>query len=209
MDAKGALSFRPGSRIEFAGQELIWANPLNLFDRLITSGCPTANLDPVKYRLYYRKSRQVAKALRPLVFLGYGYLAFLLLGMVLSFQFGFAAVVVPLLLVHVLTWCTAAFVLLGMSTGMRPESWRFAGLVLECLLVPAYLVNLNKILLRQQTVDMGALLVGLRKYKKCRDPSEAELMAYQLSIRLDEITFKTNAVDTLEKVEAIRACLKS
>lgn len=209
MSAQGHLRFRPGTRLDFARQELVWTNPLNLLDRMVHSGSPTANFDLIKYRLDCRKSRKIAKALRLFVFLGYCYLVFLLLGMVLSFQFGFSAVVMPLLAAHLLTWCLAAVVLLGMPTDLRPDPWRLAGLGVECLLVPAYLVNLNKILLRQHTVDMGALLVGLRERKKCRDQWAAELITYQLTTRLDEVKFKTDEVEMLEQVEAIRTCLKS
>jgi hypothetical protein len=209
MDAKGLLSFHPDLRIDVARQEMLCLNPVNLLDRRVFSGSPASVLNWATYRLDCRKSRQIAQALRPLVFLGYSYLSVLLVAAVMSYKLGFELIVLPLLGMHVLTWCASSVVVIRLPKELQLDAWRLAGLALECLLVPAYLVNLNRILLRQHTVAIGSLELGLRAQRKCKDAGAAELMAYQLMNRVDEIKGRTEHPLEIEQLEALSKCLKS
>ncbi len=209
VSARGALSFKPTSRMEFSRKELLMFNPLNLLDRHVLTSSPTSSIVAEKYRQDTRRLRRFAHVVQPLVYLGYGYLLGLIGIMFMSFNMGFEAAVLPLLITHVFVWLLAFLLVLRIPPDLRVGSLRLMGLAFECLLVPAYIVNLNRILLRFHTVTIGAVPLGVREYQKCHDLDKSELLAYRLASRLSELKTKTDSPSELHEIESLEKCLRN
>lgn len=208
INARGILSFDSVQRLDFSRQELIWLNPINLLDRRVTTTSQTSPVELQTYRHDSRRLRRFVSATYPLVFLGYAYLFVLFFLMLRSHSTGFEAIVLPLLVTHGVVWLVAMSIAVRMPLDLRLGSLQLAGLAVECLLVPAYLVDLNKILLRHQTVSIGAVPLGIWQQRKCRDPEMAELLAHRLTNRIAELKTKTDIPDELRDLEVLEKCLK-
>ena len=208
VNLKGILSFDVAPRLDFSNQELLWLNPLNLLDRRVVTTNQTSPIVLSTYRRDSRRLRRFVRATNPLVFLGYAYLSALLILMLISHSAGFEAIVLPLLVTHIAVWLVAMSITVRMPDDLRLGSWKLVGLAFECLLVPAYLVNLNKILLCQQTVNIGAMPLGIWRQRKCNDPQIAELLAHQLTNRIADLKTRTDIFEALRELEALEKCLK-
>ena len=208
LNAKGILSFDPVRRLDFSRQELIWLNPINLLDRRVIT---TSQISPTVLQTYRHDSRRLRRFVRAtnlLVFLGYVYLFVLIILMLASNSSGFEAIVMPLIATHGVVWLVAMSTAVRMPLDLRLSTVRLAGLAVECLLVPAYLVNLNRILLRQQTVSIGAIPLGILQQRKCRDPEMVELLAHHLASRIAELKTKTDISEELRDLDVLEKCLK-
>jgi hypothetical protein len=122
--------------------------------------------------------------------------------------FGFEAVVLNLLVGHLSVWtCSLLLVLMLYRTQDLPKSGVISALF-ESLFVPAYLVNLNKKILRLRQSEICALRLHIRRLKRTSD-ADAELVRYELLIQTisaldDEVDdFKSDAL------QGFARCLKA
>jgi hypothetical protein len=175
----GQPYYKSRQRNLFAAKELILLNPFNLFDRGVMAERLTAQEYRASYKNELRSIAFTAKKLNVLIYLGYAYLTYLLLNCYLSLVFGFEAVVVHLIVGHLAVWVVASLLVWRNSRlQFMPKAHTLSTLI-ECLFVPAYLVNLNKKLLRLKHTPLCSLRLYVRQLSRSLD-NEKELIQYQL-----------------------------
>ena len=179
ISRRGKPYFKSRQRNTFAGRDVLFLNPLNLFDRVIIVERVTLKEDPHHYKKELRSIESLARDLNPFAYLGYLYFLYLGVNCYLSFLFGFEAVVLYLLVGHMSVWlCSVVFVLLLFRYQDLPRGGVISALF-EALFVPAYLVGLNKKILRLRHSKICALRLHIRKLN--RSPmDDVELIRYEL-----------------------------
>ena len=207
VSRRGKLHYPAAARLEFGVKEALFLNPLNLFDRHVVTSNVTGITAPHDYLSMARHIRFTAKNLQPLVWIGYAYLAVIAVAAFMTFRFSFEVVVLPFLSGHFLFWLLAIFTLVLSAKNLALKRSSLIGLSIECLLVPAYVVNLSKIVLRQQRISLGALAIGVRSCKKCASPDERELLIYQMNSRLHDLQLKSNNPVEIAQLEELQKCL--
>ena len=107
------------------------------------------------------------------------YFIYLAVNCYLSFLFGFEAVVLNLIFGHLAVWiCSVVFVLLLFRYQKLPKGGVVSALF-EALFVPAYLVDLNKKILRLRYSEISALRLHLRSLKRASF-SDTDLIRHEL-----------------------------
>lgn len=188
INRRGKPYYKSRQRNTFAGREVIFLNPVNLFDRVIIAQQVTPKEGVPQYRKELRSIESLAKDLNHFAYLGYFYFAYLGFNCYLSFLFGFEAVVLNLLVGHLSVWvCSAIFILLLFRSQDLPRGGVISALV-EALFVPAYLINLNKKILRLRQSEISALRLHIRSLKRAPD-LDVELLRYEL---LNQINMALN-----------------
>jgi hypothetical protein len=169
ISRRGRPYYRSRQRNSFAGRDVVFLNPINLFDRIISTERVTLGEDAHRYK----------RDLNSFAYLGYLYLLYLVANCYLSFVFGFEAVVINLLVGHALIWiCAVVFVLL-LFRGQELPKGKAISVLVEAFFVPAYLVNLNKKLLRLRDSNICAIRLHIRALKRVAE-DDAELIRYEL-----------------------------
>lgn len=208
ISARGKPYYKSRQRNTFARRNVVFLNPINLFDRVIITELATPKENVNRYKKELRSIETLALDLNPFAYLGYIYFAYLGFNCYLSFLFGFEAVVLNLLVGHLSVWtCSLLLVLMLYRTQDLPKSGVISALF-ESLFVPAYLVNLNKKILRLRQSEICALRLHIRRLKRTSD-ADVELVRYELLIQTisaldDEVDdFKSDAL------QGFARCLKA
>lgn len=179
ISRKGKPFYKSRQRNTFVGRDVLFLNPLNLFDRVIIVETVTIKEDPYQYKNELRSIESLAIDLNSFAYLGYLYFIYLAVNCYLSFLFGFEAVVLNLIFGHLSMWiCSVVLILLVFRYQKLPKEGVVSTL-LEALFVPAYLVNLNKKLLRLKHSEISALRLHLRSLKRA-SLSDADLIRHEL-----------------------------
>jgi len=179
ISRRGRPYYRSRQRNSFAGRDVVFLNPVNLFDRIISTERVTLGEDAHRYKRELRSIESLARDLNSFAYLGYLYLLYLVANCYLSFVFGFEAVVINLLVGHALIWiCAVVFVLL-LFRGQELPKGKVISVLVEALFVPAYLVNLNKKILRLRESSICALRLHIRALKRVAE-DDVELIRYEL-----------------------------
>lgn len=207
VNSRGRLHYPAAGRLEFGVKECVILNPLNLFERHVLTSNVTGITTPRNYLCVARQIRQTAATVLPLVWIGYAYLIVLAVASFVTFRLSFEEIVLPLLSAHFLFWLLSLSSLASSAKKMAMKRSRLIGLAIECLLVPAYIVNLNKIVMRQHSISLGALALGVRSCKKCISPDQRELMTHRMNLRLDELQLKSDDSAEIAKLGEMQKCL--
>jgi len=201
---KGKASVEFRQRGAYFGKDVIFLNPINLFDRVII--CPELTLfeDRILYKKEIRWLESITKKLNGFVYLGYVYVLFLMANCYLSFRFGFQAVAMNLLVGHLIMWlCSIALATWIFKNGIVPKSVLITTFA-EVLFVPAYLLNINKRLLRVKEFKFSALRKKIRNIKKTSE-CELELARYHL---VNQVTSALEVENDQSKAELLKGFLK-
>lgn len=179
ISRRGKPYYKSRQRNTFAGRDVVFLSPINLFDRVIIAERVTLTEDVHHYKKELRSIESLAVDLNPFAYLGYIYFAYLGFNCYLSFLFGFESVVLNLIVGHLSVWvCSVLFVLLLFRSQELPKGGVISALF-EALFVPAYLINLNKKILRLRQTEISALRLHIRSLKRVSD-LDVELVRYEL-----------------------------
>lgn len=200
----GKSYYKSRQRNTFAGRDILFLNPLNLFDRVIFVERVTLKEDPYLYKKELRSIEFLAKELNPFAYLGFVYFLYLGVNCYISFLFGFETVVLNLLVGHLSVWlCSVVLVLLLFRHQALPKGGVIS-VLFEAFFVPAYLVNLNKKILRLKHSQICALRLHIRKLKRA-PMDDVELIRYEL---LNQTTAALNDEDDPSKTDLLQGFMK-
>lgn len=207
ISRQGKPYFKSRQRNSFAGRDVVFLNPFNLLDRVIITERVTPKEDVRQYKKELRSIESLAKDLNPFVYLGYVYFAYLGFNCYLSFLFGFEFVVLNLIVGHLSVWCFSVLLVLLLFRSQNLPKGGVTSVLFESLFVPAYLVNLNKKLLRLKHSEICALRLHIRGLKRASD-DDVELVRYEL---LNQTTTALDSEIDVEKSDVLQGfakCLK-
>lgn len=203
----GRPYYKHRQRNSFTGRDVVFLNPINLFDRVISVERVTLNEEKHRYKRELRSIEFLARGLNSLAFLGYLYLLFLVVNCYLSFVFGFEAVVVNLLVGHAFIWMLAAFFVLLHIRAQELPKGKVISLLVEALFVPAYLVNLNKKILLLKDSKICAIRLHIRALKRVAK-DDAELIRYELTNQTNAALDEESDPSKIALLQGFAKCLK-
>jgi hypothetical protein len=207
VSRRGRPIYKSRQRNSFAGRDVVFLNPINLFDRVITVEKVTLSEDAHRYKQELRSIEYLAKDLNSFAYLGYLYFLYIVTNCYLSFVFGFEAVVVNLLVGHSLIWiCAVGFAFLHMRSQELPKA-KVVSIFVEALFVPAYLVNLNKKFLRLRESDICALRLHIRALKRVAD-CDADLIRYELLNQTNAALYEESDPSKSALLQGFAKCLR-
>lgn len=207
ISRRGRPYYKSRQRNSFAGRDVVFLNPINLFDRFISTERVTLGEDAHQYKRELRSIESLARDLNSFAYLGYLYLLYLVTNCYLSFVFGFEAVVINLLVGHALIWiCAVVFVLL-LFRGQELPKGKVISVLVEAFFVPAYLVNLNKKLLHLRESNICAIRLHIRALKRVAE-DDAELIRYELLNQTNAALDDESDPSKSALLEGFAKCLK-
>lgn len=187
FDRSGAFKYEPLSRLEAMGRDLVFLNPLNLFDRaVITTSC-IGQINATQFRNARRKVRSALPRLNAFAWVGYVYLLAVLVLAVASTRVGFESVLFAFIACHAVFWLLTTSMLLAWRHNLALSGYQVFVYAAEALFVPAYNINMSKRLWFRNTLDLPALALGLRQLKSVKDKSSRDFYVYKLGKRLDDL----------------------
>jgi hypothetical protein len=182
---RGHLRYDASSRLSAAGKEMVFLNPLNLFDRgLVTTRC-FGDVEPRKWRQGLELVHAALPTLNGFSTMGYVYLVLVVVLAALSFRIGFTPALIGFVGLHLLVWVAAVVVLIVRRRQLLLSGSGVLGAAAEALFVPAYLMNLGKRLVYKRRVGISALGLGLRQLKRTVNEDDRDGLALKLSGRLE------------------------
>jgi hypothetical protein len=203
----GRPYYKYRQRNSFAGRDVVFLNPINLFDRVISTERVTLHEETHRYKRELRSIESLTRGLNSFAYLGYLYLLFLTSNCYLSFLFGFESVVVILLVGHALIWMLAvSFVLLLLKAQELPKG-KVISLLVEALFVPAYLVNLNKKILQLKESRICAIRLHIRALKRVA-VEDAELIRYELINQTNAALDEESDPSKIALLQGFAKCLR-
>lgn len=202
IEGKARLVYQPSLRFKARARDLVLLNPLNPFDRLVTTQQAVGPVTSDQYAAARRTLRRSLPTVNALSAFGSAYLLVLLVLAALTFKVYFGVVLFTLAIAHIAFW-TAGVTLMVMRQGLLSLTrGQLAGLAFEALLVPGYVVNLGKRVWLKRSLDLAAMTLGLRAVGRIADESTRDLYVHQMSRRLDELSFELGVAsdeDTLAR----------
>ena len=183
------LVYEPKLRFKIRRRDLVLLNPLNPFDRLVTTTHAIGTVTAGQLRAARKLLRTSLRAVRLLSWLGSGYLVVLLVLAAVSMKFYFGAILLVLAATHAVFWAASIAVMASQRQALNISAARVTGLAFEALLVPGYLVNLSKRVWFKQTLNLAALTVGLRSVRHMPLDSR-ELYCLRMASRLDDVAYE-------------------
>lgn len=187
FDRSGAFKYEPLSRLEAMGRDLVFLNPLNLFDRAaITSSC-IGQINASQFRKARRKVRSALPRLNVFAWVGYVYLLAAVVLAVASTRVGFESVLFAFIACHAVFWLLSTLMLLAWRHDLALTGYQVFVYAAEALFVPAYNINMSKRLWFRHALDLPAFALGLRQLKFVKDESSREVYVYTLGKRLDDL----------------------
>jgi len=206
-----SLRYPSAARLQLLGRDLIVLNPLNPFDRLVTTQRSIGPWSASEHRTTLRTLQRSLTGANALSALGLVYLVAVVGLAAVSFHIPFTDVLILLLATHVLAWALALAMLLVARLSLGLSASRLAALAAEALFVPAYTINLGKRVWFRRTLDLPALALGLRDLRRVEDASRRDLLAYELLQRLDAVADELALAPSDARhtwIEEARRCLK-
>lgn len=207
INRKGKPYYKSRKRNAFNGRDVVFLNPFNLLDAIISVERVTLIEVPNHYKKELRSIQSLTRDLNPFVYLGYLYFLYLGLNCYLSILFGFESVVFSLLLGHISFWFFAlVFVFLLLGHHNLPKGKVFS-ILFEALFVPAYLINLNKKFLGLKNSNICALRFHVRSIKRV-DPDSVDLVRYELISQINDALDAEIDFSKTEILQGFIKCLK-
>lgn len=185
----GAFKYDPLSRLQAMGRDLVFLNPLNLFDRAaFTSSC-IGQINPSQFRKARHKIRSALPCLDVFAWVGYAYLSVVMALAVASTRVGvgFELVLFAFIACHAAFWLLTTAMLVAWRHSLALSDYQTFVYAAEAFFVPAYNINMSKRLWFRHTLDLPALAVGLHQLKSIKDESSREYYVYRLGKRFDDL----------------------
>lgn len=185
--------YDPSPRFKAFARDLVLLNPLNPFDRLVTTTRAVGKVTPRQLATARNRLRISLSSVNTLSTLGSAYLLVLLVLAALTFKVYFGVVLIALAIVHIAFWTAGVVLMVVRRVQLDITGTQLVGLAFEALLVPGYVVNLGKRVWFKQSLDVAAVTVGLRAVRHIPDESTRDLYLHQMARRLDELSFELGA----------------
>jgi len=186
----GVFRYEPGSRLEARGRDLVFLNPLNLFHRAAITETSLGPVAAAQLRKARRAVRSALPALNTFSWIGYLYLASVIMLACVSFKFSFESVLLAFLCVHAFFWLMTTALLALRREALSLTRYQVLVYTVEALCVPAYTINLGKRLWYGNRLNLPALTLGLRSTRFISDESRRELYVHQLRMRLEDVEWR-------------------
>jgi len=207
ISRRGRPYYKSRQRNSFARRDVVFLNPINLFDRVISVERVTLSEDTRRYKRELRLLESLARDLNSFAYLGYLYFLYIIINCYLSIVFSFEAIFVNLLVGHLLIWiCAVVFAFLFLRAQELPKG-KVVSILVEALFVPAYLVNLNKKFLRLRESDICALRLHIRALKRVADDN-ADLIRYELLNQTNAALDEESDPSKTALLQGFAKCLK-
>jgi hypothetical protein len=186
----GQFRYEPRPRFKAWRRDLVLLNPVNPFDRLVLTERAIGEVTVEQMRTGRDLIRGSMRGVTLLSWLGAIYLLVLATLAAGSLRYYFGTILAALAAVHVSCWTAGLAIMLIHRRNLRISKGQVAGLALEALLVPGYLVNLGKRVWFKQRLDIAALSIGLRQALRMSDYSTRELYCLRMARRLNEVAYE-------------------
>lgn len=181
------FKYEPRSRLEAMGRDLVFLNPLDLFDRVAITSASVGQINASQFRNAMRMVRHALPRLNAFAWVGYVYLLAIVVLAATSFRVGFELVLYVFITCHVVFWVLTTSMLLVWRRDLALSGYQAFVYAAEALFVPAYNINMGKRLWFRHTLDLPAFGLGLRQLRSIEDESSREFYVYQLGKRLDDL----------------------
>lgn len=202
----GALFYKCRTRAGILRKEIIVLNPFNLFDRVVAAESLTMAEHKYHYKEQLKTFRKYVKSLNIFIAIGWAYLLCLLVACYFSFIVNFNFVVVPLLVCHFIAWISSSIAIVLWNKNRTFKTATVAIQIIENLLVPAYIVNLNKKFISHTSLELSSLRFYMRNLKRTKE-DELDMMKYELSNLVNsELGFEID-VGKIKILEDYKKCL--
>lgn len=182
---RGRFTYSAATRLEARGRELVFLNPLNLFQRAAVTTRGLGRLHPAELRSARRQVEKALPTLNTFSWIGYSYLIVAACLASLSFGIHFGSVLASFLATHAVFSLISIALLVRRRSTLGLSGHQAAIFAVEAMLVPAYTINLGKRLWSRQVLDLPAMSLGIRQAKRIDDELERELALHQLRERLE------------------------
>ncbi|MDF3822803.1 hypothetical protein P3G55_23095 [Leptospira sp. 96542] len=206
----GKLHYSPASRAEVrGGRELIFLNPLNLFDRAALTNKILGPVNLGDYRFFRQEILQALPYLNGLACWGYSYLCVAILLAIATFNFGFERLLETLIGAHLFFWAMSSMLLLLWKKPLGLSPSQATAFAAESFFVPAYCINLGKRVWHRRSRDIPALMIGLHSFHRIHDESLRELLTHEYDLRLTHLSqdLPESELTTNRLIHEARACL--
>jgi hypothetical protein len=177
----------PAVRLEARGRELVVLNPLNLFHRAAVTTRSLGRMNGGTLLSAHRRVGRALPTMNLLSWFGYAYFAAAVVLASLSFVIHFSSVLTAFLLVHLVCWTVMSVVLLRRRNTLGLTGYQTFVFVAEAAFVPAYTINLGKRVWSKQLLDLPAMTIGIRHFKRMRAGPERDLYVHQIRQRISVI----------------------
>ena len=206
INKNGRLIYKSRTRTLLMGRDVLVLNPFNLFDRVIC----TNKLNLIETRDFYKREvtslRNFIRSLTIFVYVGWAYFGFLIVCCYLSFSVNFEFVVVPLLICHLATWIITSIALYFWNKNKTITTIKLATQILENLLVPAYIVNLNRKLIQHLSLEISSIHFYYRNLKR-EDLGDVDQIRYELLQLIESQIEVEEEPVKLKLLEEYKRCL--
>ena len=206
INKNGRLIYKSRTRTLLMGRDVLVLNPFNLFDRVVC----TSKLKLVEksdlYKAEVTSLRNFIRSLKIFVHVGWMYIGCLIVCCYLSFSVNFEFVVVPLLICHFTAWMITSIALCLWNKNKTITTIKLATQILENLLVPAYIVNLNRKLIHHLSLDISSIHFYVRNLKR-EDSHYVDKIRYELSQLIDSQIEVEEEPVKLKLLEEFKRCL--
>ena len=182
-----AFKYEPRSRLEAMGRDLVFLNPLNLFDRVVITSSSVGQINASQFRKARHMVRDALPHLNVFAWVGYVYLLVAVVLAAASFRVAFELVLFAFIGCHAVFWLLTTAMLLTWRHNLALSGYQAFVYAAEALFVPAYNINMSKRLWFRHTLNLPALALGLRQIKSIEDESNREFYVYQMGRRLDDL----------------------
>ncbi len=208
INRHGKPKYVSRKRHQYSQYQLILLNLLALFDRGVIAERITAKENLRFYQRELRDIKRFALRLNFLAYFGYVYLLHLMVNCYLSFTFGFEFVVFNLIVGHVTAWLIALALTCWICKISAIKKSSIAMILFECLLIPAYLINLNKKLLLLKKTNISSLRLHVRQLRTLVS-KEKDLYHYELNEQLNLALETENSPDHRQVLQELLRCLRT
>ena len=206
INKNGRLIYKSRTRTLLMGKDVLVLSPFNLFDRVVCTNKLNLNETRDFYKREVTSLRNFIRSLTIFVYVGWAYFGYLIVCCYLSFTINFEFVVVPLLICHLSTWMITSIALYFWNTNKTITTIKLATQILENLLVPAYIVNLNRKLILHLSLDISSIHFYFRNLKR-ENSDDVDKIRYELSQLIDsQIEIEEEPVK-LKLLEEFKRCL--
>lgn len=206
FNKNGRLIYKSRTRTLLLGKDVLVLNPFNLFDRVVCTNKLNLIETSEVYKREVNSLRNYIRSLTIFVYVGWVYFGCLMACCYLSFSVNFEFVVVPLLICHLATWMLTSIAMYFWNKNKTITTIKLATQILENLLVPAYIVNLNRKLIQHLSLDISSIHFYVRNLKR-EDSQDVDKIRYELSQLIDSQIEVEEEPIKLKLLEEFKRCL--
>jgi hypothetical protein len=206
INKNGRLIYKSRTRTLLMGRDVLVLNPFNLMDRVVCTNKFNLIEKKDSYKSEVTSLRSFISSLTIFVYVGWAYVGCLIVCCYLSFSVNFELVVMPLLICHFTAWMVTSIALYFWNKNKTITTIKLVSQILENLLVPAYIVNLNRKLIQHLSLDISSIHFYVRSLKR-EDPNDVDKMRHELSQLIDSQIEVEEEPAKLKLLEEYKRCL--